>query len=422
MRYFYLTLLLSLLGFVAHAQESTTEIRIDYRLGSQTLEPEYADNAARLERIVSYLQEIKQDTTLNIVSISFCGAASPEGSYELNKRLAQGRLAALEAFVRSHVEVPEALVQRKEDYIPWNELAQLVQASDMAYKDEIISILNEDSQLVQYRTGKRQVDARVSKLKALHGGTVWRTLNRQFFSKMRNAYAVFVTVQRKPAPVVEPAPEPEPEPEPVIEPTPIVEPEPAPEPEPEPAPVVDTRKPFYMSVSTNMLYDLLAVPNVGVEFYLGKNWSVAGHWMYAWWKSDKKHRYWRTYGGDLAVRKWFGKKAEEKPLTGHHLGLYGQIITYDFETGGRGYLGDKWSYAGGIEYGYSLPIATRLNLDFTMGVGYLGGEYKEYIPIDTHYVWQATKNRHWFGPTKLEVSLVWLLGYGNKNVKKGGNQ
>ena len=184
-------------------------------------------------------------------------------------------------------------------------------------------------------------------------------------------------------------------------------------------PAVKILKPFYMAAKTNRLYDLAIVPNVGLEFYLGKNFSVAGNWMYSWWKSDPKAWYWRTYGGDLAVRYWFGKAAEKKPLTGHHVGLYGQIVTYDFEVGGRGYLGDRWSYGGGVEYGYSLPIAKRLNIDFNLGVGYLGGEFKEYLPIDGHYVWQATKYRHWVGPTKLEVSLTWLLGRGNINEGKG---
>lgn len=177
-----------------------------------------------------------------------------------------------------------------------------------------------------------------------------------------------------------------------------------------------------MAVKTNMLYDLAIVPNIGVEFYLGKNYSVAGNWMYSWWKSDPKAWYWRTYGGDLAVRWWFGEKAQQKPLQGHHVGLYGQIVTYDFEIGGRGYLGDRWSYGGGVEYGYSLPIARRLNIDFNIGVGYLGGEFKEYLPIDGHYVWQVTKQRHWFGPTKAEISLVWLLGRGNINEGKGGKR
>lgn len=173
----------------------------------------------------------------------------------------------------------------------------------------------------------------------------------------------------------------------------------------------------YLVVKTNLLYDAAAVPNVGVELYLKKNWTVAANWMYAWWHTDRKHRYWRTYGGDLAVRKWLGKRSKERTFVGHHIGLYAQMLTYDFEWGGRGYLGDKWSYGGGIEYGYSLPIAKRLNLDFTLGVGYLRGEYMEYDPIDGCYVWQYTKNRNWWGPTKVEVSLVWLLPW-----QKGGKR
>ena len=180
------------------------------------------------------------------------------------------------------------------------------------------------------------------------------------------------------------------------------------------------RKPYYLAAKTNLLYDALLVPNVGVEIYLGKGWTVGANWMYAWWKNDDRHRYWRTYGGDLNVRRYFGRKALEKPLQGHHLGVYGQILTYDFELGGRGYLGDKWSWGAGIEYGYSLPLARRLNMDFSIGLGYLGGEYMEYVPMDTHYVWQVTKQRRWFGPTKAEVSLVWLIGRGNTNPQKGG--
>ena len=185
-----------------------------------------------------------------------------------------------------------------------------------------------------------------------------------------------------------------------------------------------------MGVKTNMLYDALLVPNIGVEFYLGKNWSIAGDWMYSWWNSDRVHWYWRTYGGGLTLRKWFGKEANDKPLTGHHIGVYGQVLTYDFEAGGRGYLGgeplgnifDGASFAAGVEYGYSLPIARRFNIDFTAGIGYLGGKYYEYDPVDNCYVWQATKKRRYVGPTKLEVSLVWLIGWNNYNRGKGGGR
>ena len=184
----------------------------------------------------------------------------------------------------------------------------------------------------------------------------------------------------------------------------------------------ECKRPFYMSIKTNLLYDLAAIPNIGAEFYLGKNFSIAGNWHYSWWKSDPKTWYWRTYGGDLAVRYWMGKASRIKPLTGHHLGVYGQMITYDFEIIEKGILADKWSWAAGVEYGYSLPIARRLNLDFTIGFGYHWGLFDEYLPIDGHYVWQATKRRRYIGPTKLEISLEWLIGCGNYNKDKRGRR
>lgn len=46
------------------------------------------------------------------------------------------------------------------------------------------------------------------------------------------------------------------------------------------------KRPFYMAVKTNLLYDAALVPNVGLEVYLGGGWSVGGDWMYAWWSKD----------------------------------------------------------------------------------------------------------------------------------------
>lgn len=186
-----------------------------------------------------------------------------------------------------------------------------------------------------------------------------------------------------------------------------------------------------MSLHTNLLYDVAAVPNLGMEFYLGKHFSIESNWMYGWWKSDSAHTYWRLYGGELTIRKWFGKRAKEKPLTGHHLGLYGQALTYDFVLGRSGQIGgvpggslwDRANFGGGIEYGYSLPIGKRLNLDFSIGIGYFTGEYQQYDTVDDCYVWQATKYRHYIGPTKAEISLVWLIGRDNINpMKKGGKR
>lgn len=181
---------------------------------------------------------------------------------------------------------------------------------------------------------------------------------------------------------------------------------------------------------SNLLYDAVAIPNLGFEVALSRRLSIAADWHYAWWQSEKRHRHWKTYGGYLALRYRFGQgdDAAGTPFRGHHVGIYGQALLYNFEWGGKGYMSgtvlrDMFhnpTVAAGVEYGYTLPLARRFSLDFNIGVGYMWGQYYEYTPIDDHNVWQATKQRRFFGPTKLEVNLVWLIGRGNTNNKKGG--
>ena len=166
------------------------------------------------------------------------------------------------------------------------------------------------------------------------------------------------------------------------------------------------------ALKTNLIYDVLVTPNLGFEISFDKNhkYSLAVNGIYAWWHNDNKKWYHRVSGGDVAVRRWFGKKSQVKSFTGLHAGIYGQMLTYDFLFDKRGYLAEDFSFAAGVEGGYSLSVCKRLNIDFNIGVGYMWGEYQEYIPVDNCYVWQATKLRRWLGPTKAEVQLVWILG------------
>lgn len=376
-----------LLGCIqAFGQESRKEVCIGFPVGNSTLDTAYGNNAARLSEVVSFLESVKKDSTLELVEVSFCGSASPEGGFAINRELAEKRRNSLERYVRERVSLPDGIISRPEGFIAWERLAELVEVSDMPHKEEAVDVLRNVPEFTYNNKGVL-VDSRKKHLMELQYGRTWYYMHKHFFDQIRNASVILVTVRQKP----------------VIEEKTVVKEEPV---VPAPADTTavvekadtivavspETSKPFYMALKTNMLYDVLAVPNIGVEFYLGKNWSISGNWMYGWWKKNSSHRYWRIYGGDLAVRYWLGKKANEKPLTGHHIGIYGQAFTYDFEWGGKGYMGgepggtlwDKTNYAAGVEYGYSLPVANRLNIDFTLGVGYWGGNTTSTSP------WTAT--------------------------------
>lgn len=180
-----------------------------------------------------------------------------------------------------------------------------------------------------------------------------------------------------------------------------------------------------MFLSTNLLYDAALVPNVGVGIYLGNRMTLYADWMHAWWSCKARHRYWRVYGGDVELRARLGRspRSSASPFSGHHLGVYASMATYDFQFGNRtGVMGNKYNYAAGLSYGYSLPVARRLSFDFAVGVGYAWGKYKKHHPIDDHDVWQSTHKLKRFGPTRLEIGLQWLLGKDNHNARKGGRK
>lgn len=173
-----------------------------------------------------------------------------------------------------------------------------------------------------------------------------------------------------------------------------------------------------LGLRTNMLSDAMGVPDIGAEYYVGGNVSVTGHWMYAWWGTPRHHHLWRIYGGDIGARYWLGTRG--KPLTGHHIGIYAGMLTFDFQFGGKGYMAGRpghsiwdrlWINAG-VEYGYALPITRCLNIDFAIGVGYMGGKMEKYTPKNGVNTWEATVKKSWIGPTKAEVTLVWLIDWG----------
>lgn len=398
-----------LAGSICTAQESSDTLQLYFRQGYSRWEPDYKENGACLDKFVNRFKQLRADSIkYSLSKIHIVSGTSPEGTWKFNQRLSKKRVDCIREVLNDNIVLPDSLIVEDSRGINWKGLRELVAGSNMQYREKVLDIIDNSPEL--YKVDGVTRELRKRRLVWLEDGKPWKYMYNNFFPLLRS-FSLQVVIERNP----------EPKPEKVEEPLPVVEVDTVitPEPEPEPIPVIDTKSPFYMAVKTNMLYDLALVPNIGLEFYLGKNWSVAGNWMYSWWRNKKHNRFWRIYGGDLEVRKYFGSKAAEKPLQGWHVGVYGQMLTYDVELGGRGYLGDRWTWGGGLSIGYSLPVKKRLNIDFTLGLGYLGGEYKEYLPIDGHYVWQVTKDRNWFGPTKLEVSLVWLIGRGNVNAKGG---
>lgn len=405
--------------FVAHSDS----VMINFHQSRWNLDKRLGDNAAHLDSIDSKLTKVFNDSVFRLRRVSVYGGASPEGTVRFNKFLSEHRAATLFGWFDRYAGTLGPIEKRFTYYgRDWEGVLALAeQDGGVPFRSETLGMLREIAAEKRAAGGEEPAGS-LERLRNLRGGAPYRYLYVNIFPKVR-ASKVVIDYDRVFAPEIAelPAAAPMENPKLAITASPRVI---------VPAARPSVCKPFYMDIRTNMLFDALAVPNLGVEFYIGKDWSIGGGWMHAWWSHDPPHRYWRLYGGELNIRKWFGKAAAAKPLTGHHIGLYLQALTYDFEWGGKAHMGgmpggniyDLAHLGGGIEYGYSLPVKRRINIDFSIGLGYIGGKVHEFVPDGDRYLWTATKRKNWIGPTKIEVSLVWLIGCGNFNETKGGGK
>lgn len=87
-----------------------------------------------------------------------------------------------------------------------------------------------------------------------------------------------------------------------------------------------------------------------------------------------------------------------------------------------GSLWEKCNYAVGVEYGYSLPGGPSPESGFRHRRRATGAANTIHTFPKAASSLERDQAASWFGPTKAEVSLVWLLGRGNYNDKKGGGQ
>ncbi|MDE6498956.1 MAG: DUF3575 domain-containing protein [Muribaculaceae bacterium] len=405
LRRFQLSVLAILVVFLpSQARQVTDSVKIHFRQAVDRIEPWPGDNFAKLD-------SLRAEMRAHCGMLRVVGAASPEGGVAYNRGLSTRRALA----VTRYLGIPDSIADYTFLGRDWRGLREQVLAdSAVPYRDDVLALLDEVT--ADYTTTEPDHSGYLRRLRALHGGVPYGYLYRREFPDLR---ATHVYLQW---PLVVPFEAPQPPVE-----WPVVMAGRPSAPAHVALPVEKARKPVYWALKTNLLYDALALPTVGAEVYLGRGWSLSGDWTYGWWDNDHSHRYWRAYGGNLGVRRWLGSRAAAKPLTGHHVGAFAGVITYDFEFGGEGVMGglphrtlwDRCNFVCGLEYGYSAPIARRLNLDFVIGVGYIGGKYLKYRPYGNGYEWMSTHRLHWFGPVKAEVSLVWLLGRDNYNTKGG---
>lgn len=376
---------------------------VHFRINSTLLEKDFKNNAATLDMIHKTLSDNDLLATMEYITVT--ASASPDGNTAANKKLAEGRARAIKSYIMWKFPAMdrERIVTHAigED---WAGLRRMVyDDAHTPHRDEVLDALDRGS----------DGDVKRRQLKRIGGGDAWRYMADYMLPRLRGGVACLIFFRE------------DDEPQPVETRVDTVfidrvrEVERIVEVEREPT-VVKVRDPYHWAIKTNLLYDALLLPDLGLEISIGRKWSVEFGGQWAWWNTPYNHRYcWRIQSAGIEARRWLGDRNRKTPLTGHYLGAYGMAGTYDVRWGGNtGYLSDM-SYSVGVSYGYSLPVGRSWNIDFGLAVGYFGGKYETYSVYNDQqdiFYRDGRFHKEWFGPTKLKISLMWLPG--GKNVRK----
>lgn len=177
-------------------------------------------------------------------------------------------------------------------------------------------------------------------------------------------------------------------------------------------------KSHYGLVRTNLVGDAVLIPNIGGEIAITDNWSLGADFYLQWLKDRDKDKFYQTYMLDVSARYWFNgtKKRNDgiRPFSGWHIGPYGQAVTYDWENGNKGYQSRVffWTFGAGCEGGYNFPVGKnrRWAFDFYVGIGYFHTKYNVYYPdYNRHYYFDHRQCKNFFGPTRIGVSLNYII-------------
>lgn len=172
-------------------------------------------------------------------------------------------------------------------------------------------------------------------------------------------------------------------------------------------------KPYCFAVRTNLLYDAMLLPTLGVEWRINRDLGIKLDGSLSWWGNEhgKVQKMWLL---NPEVR-WY--LLRDKRFYVGASGSYSKYNIYDYPLGkmltdDTGYQGSIWG--AGVTVGYQLYLSRCFSVDFNLGLGYTRSEYDSFSMIDgVRVTKERNQSKNFWGPTQAGISLVWTIG-GNK--------
>lgn len=170
-----------------------------------------------------------------------------------------------------------------------------------------------------------------------------------------------------------------------------------------------------LAIKSNLIYDAIAVANLGVEIPMAPKWTldVSGN-LNAWTINNHRWKHWLV---QPEARYWLCERFQ-----GHFFGIHalgGQYNVGNLRNSIH-FLGtdfsdlthnryEGWMAGAGIAYGYSWILSKHWNIEAEIGFGWIYTRSDVYPCEKCGTKLDANRVHNYVGPTKAALNLVYLF-------------
>jgi len=137
---------------------------------------DYKNNATELNKVDKVIKEVQDNKDLTVTELTIEGYASPEGSFDYNRKLAQRRAFSFADYLSNRHNIERDRIKKIEGVgEDWTGLLAAVESSSLAGREEIIRIIREVT----------PPDARDIELVKIEGGATYHHLLNNLYPYLR---------------------------------------------------------------------------------------------------------------------------------------------------------------------------------------------------------------------------------------------
>lgn len=167
--------------FKIYDNDRESSLVVYFRVAKYNIDESYMNNALVLTNLAAAVNMTMESNDSKVDKIVVAGFASPEGSIELNDRLAFERAVSVKKHLLRTTNAKDDQIMVFNGSVDWRGLRNMVAESDLAEKQQILSIIDN----TPIWDAQRKV-GRLGELMRLNSGKTYRYLLNNYFPYMRN--------------------------------------------------------------------------------------------------------------------------------------------------------------------------------------------------------------------------------------------